>query len=151
MSKKFQKITLFIIIASNEYGDRIITTSKLINNTKYTTVWILYVKLFGSGEEFSVNLYYTIQVEPVGIAHGLGLAKSFSDGKKIALILGDNVFGDDLSGAVKKFSKKEKGGLVVLKKVSDPERFIEFLMSLKILSRPLEALHQANILIRKHK
>ena len=82
-----------------------------------------YVKLLGSGAEFGVNLYYTIQVDPLGIAHGLGLARSFAEGNSVALILGDNIFGDDLSGAVKKFSKKEKGGLVVLKKVPDPERF----------------------------
>ena len=54
-----------------------------------------YVKLLGSGEELGVNLYYTIQVEPKGIAHGLGLAKSFSDGHKIALILWDNIFFDN--------------------------------------------------------
>lgn len=82
-----------------------------------------YVKLLGSGAEFGVNLYYTIQIEPLGIAHGLGLAKSFAEGNPVALILGDNIFGDDLSGAVKKFSKKEKGSLVILKQVSDPERF----------------------------
>src|SRR3989344_8704076 len=82
-----------------------------------------YVQLLGSGKEFGVNLYYTIQVDPLGIAHGLGLARSFAEGSSVALILGDNIFGDDLSGAVKKFSKKEKGGLVVLKKVPDPQRF----------------------------
>lgn len=82
-----------------------------------------YVKLLGSGAEFGVNLYYTIQVDPLGIAHGLGLARSFAEGNPVALILGDNIFGDDLSDAVKKFSKKEKGSLVVLKEVSDPERF----------------------------
>ena len=82
-----------------------------------------YMKLLGSGEDFGVNFSYTIQKEPAGIAHGLSLAKSFADGHKVALILGDNIFGDDLSSAVKKFSKKEKGGLVVLKQVSDPQRF----------------------------
>ena len=82
-----------------------------------------YVKLLGSGKEFGVNLYYTIQVDPLGIAHGLGLAEPFAGGNPIALILGDNIFGDDLSDAVKKFSKKEKGSMVVLKKVSDPKRF----------------------------
>lgn len=82
-----------------------------------------YVKLLGSGAEFGVNLCYTIQVEPLGIAHGLGLARNFAEGNPVALILGDNIFGDDLSSAVKKFSQKEKGGLIVLKKVSDPERF----------------------------
>lgn len=82
-----------------------------------------YVKLLGSGAEFGVNLYYTIQVDPLGIAHGLGLARPFAEGNSVALILGDNIFGDDLSNAVKKFSKKEKGSMVVLKKVPDPERF----------------------------
>ncbi|OGN09738.1 MAG: spore coat protein [Candidatus Yanofskybacteria bacterium RIFCSPHIGHO2_02_FULL_41_11] len=82
-----------------------------------------YVRLLGSGEEFGVNLYYTIQVEPVGIAHGLGLAKSFSDGKKIALILGDNIFGDEFSKTFADFDKKDQGAAVVLKKVPDPQRF----------------------------
>lgn len=82
-----------------------------------------YVKLLGSGEEFGVNLYYTIQVEPVGIADGLGLAKSFSGGHKIALILGDNIFGDDFFKAFADFDKRDKGATVVLKKVSDPHRF----------------------------
>src|SRR3989344_2244708 len=82
-----------------------------------------YVKLLGSGKELGVNLYYTIQVEPLGIAHGLALAKSFADSNPVALILGDNIFGDDLSGAVKKFSKKERGSMVVLKQVPDPKRF----------------------------
>ena len=82
-----------------------------------------YVKLLGSGEEFGVNLYYTIQVEPVGIAHGLGLAKSFSDGHKIALILGDNIFGDSFEKEFASFDQMESGAAVVLKKVPDPHRF----------------------------
>jgi len=82
-----------------------------------------YVKLLGSGSELGVNLYYTIQVDPLGIAHGLGLARSFAENNSVALVLGDNIFGDNLSVAVKKFSKKERGGLIVLKKVSDPQRF----------------------------
>ena len=82
-----------------------------------------YVRLLGSGEEFGVNLYYTIQVEPIGIAHGLGLAKSFSDGKKIALILGDNIFGDSFEKEFSDFDKYGEGAAVVLKKVPDPQRF----------------------------
>ena len=53
----------------------------------------------------------------------MGLAKSFADGNPVALILGDNIFGDDLLGAVKKFSKTEKGSVVALKEVPDPKRF----------------------------
>ena len=82
-----------------------------------------YVKLLGSGEELGVNLSYTIQVEPMGIAHGLALAESFSDGNPVCLILGDNIFGDDLFPAVKEFLKTNRGSMVALKQVSDPERF----------------------------
>ena len=82
-----------------------------------------YMKLLGSGEDFGVNFSYTIQKEPTGIAHGLSLAKSFADGHKVALILGDNIYGDNLSEAVKKFSKQDRGGLIVLKQVPDPHRF----------------------------
>ena len=82
-----------------------------------------YMEVLGSGKEFGVKFSYTIQREPGGIAQGLGLAKPFADGKPVALILGDNIFGDDLSGAVKKFSKKDRGGLVVLKQLPDPKRF----------------------------
>ncbi len=82
-----------------------------------------YMEVLGSGKEFGVRFSYTIQREPGGIAQGLGLAKSFADGNPVALILGDNIFGDDFSSAVKRFSKKEQGGLIVLKQVSDPERF----------------------------
>lgn len=82
-----------------------------------------YMQLLGSGEEFGMSFSYTIQKEPAGIAQGLGLAESFAGGQPVVLILGDNIFGDDLSDAVKKFSKKDRGGLVVLKQVPDPERF----------------------------
>lgn len=82
-----------------------------------------YMEVLGSGKDFGVNFSYTIQRVPGGIAQGLSLAKSFADGNPVALILGDNIFGDNLTGAVSKFSKKEKGSMVVLKQVPDPERF----------------------------
>lgn len=82
-----------------------------------------YMEVLGSGEEFGVNFSYAIQRKPGGIAQGLGLARSFADGNSVALILGDNIFGDNLSEAVNKFSKKDRGSLVVLKQVPDPQRF----------------------------
>ena len=82
-----------------------------------------YVQLLGSGKEFGVNFYYTIQVEPKGIAHGLNLAKSFAAGDKVALILGDNIFGDSFEKEFSDFDKYGEGAAVVLKKVPDPQRF----------------------------
>src|SRR5690606_8684001 len=47
-----------------------------------------YVKVLGSGRELGVKISYAIQQKPVGIAQGLGLAKGFAEGHKVALILG---------------------------------------------------------------
>lgn len=79
--------------------------------------------LLGSGKQLGVDLNYDIQEEPKGIAHGLAIAEDFADHEGIALILGDNIFEDSLKKAVDDFEKQEKGAKVIIKQVSDPERF----------------------------
>jgi len=76
-----------------------------------------------NGKELGVDLVYDIQEEPKGLAHGLNMAKDFADNEGIAMILGDNIFGDSLKKAVDDFKKQEKGGKITIKKVHDPERF----------------------------
>lgn len=82
-----------------------------------------YLKILGSGRELGVRLSFTIQQKPIGIAQGLGLARAFAENKKVALILGDNIFGDNFKDAVDAFKKKKQGAMVVLKEVKDPKRF----------------------------
>jgi len=77
----------------------------------------------GSGKELGVDLSYDIQEEPKGIAHGLAIAEDFADNDHIALILGDNIFEDSLKKAVDDFKKQAKGAKIIIKQVSDPERF----------------------------
>jgi len=79
--------------------------------------------LLGSGRQLGVDLAYDIQEEPKGIAHGLAIAEDFADNGPIALILGDNIFEDNLKKTVIDFKKQEKGAKIIIKKVSDPERF----------------------------
>lgn len=79
--------------------------------------------LLGSGRQLGVDLVYDIQEEPKGIAHGLAIAEDFSDNGPVALILGDNIFEDNLKKAVESFRKQEKGAKIIIKQVSDPERF----------------------------
>lgn len=79
--------------------------------------------LLGSGKQLGVDLVYDIQEEPKGIAHGLAIAEDFADNELVALILGDNIFEDDLKRAIMDFKKQKKGAKIVIKKVSDPERF----------------------------
>jgi len=79
--------------------------------------------LLGSGKELGVDLSYDIQEEPKGIAHGLSIAEDFADNSQVALILGDNIFEDNLKKAVDDFKKQTKGAKIIIKRVADPERF----------------------------
>jgi len=82
-----------------------------------------FLDLLGSGKELNVDLSYDIQEEPKGIAHGLAVAEDFADEGPVALILGDNIYEDNLKKAVDDFKEQEKGAKVILKRVSDSRRF----------------------------
>lgn len=72
-----------------------------------------FANLLKGGSEFNAKLYYSVQDNPKGgIANAIGLAKEFADGQKLAVILGDNIFGYNLKPTVEKFKKKEKGAMV---------------------------------------
>jgi glucose-1-phosphate thymidylyltransferase len=79
-----------------------------------------FVRLLGSGKHFGVNFSFEFQGEAGGIAQALALAEDFVDGDSCAVILGDNIFEDDLSKQVKGF---DKGAYIFLKEVHDPCRF----------------------------
>ena len=82
-----------------------------------------FLDLLGSGKELGVDLTYDIQEEPKGLAHGLAVAEDFADEGPITLILGDNIYEENLKKAVEDFEKQKKGAKIVLKQVPDPERF----------------------------
>lgn len=75
------------------------------------------VSLLGSGSQFGCSFTYKVQDNAGGIAEALNLCKDFSQGDDIAVLLGDNVFGNVLD-----FSFKSSGKFF-LKAVEDPERF----------------------------
>jgi glucose-1-phosphate thymidylyltransferase len=79
-----------------------------------------FLELLGSGAEFGVHLIYEIQEEAGGIAQALGLAEDFADDDDVAVILGDNIFQDNVREAVQPF---ESGAHVFLKEVPDANRF----------------------------
>ena len=82
-----------------------------------------FVNLLGSGREFGVALSYEIQDEAGGIADALRLAEKFAQGEKIAVILGDNIFEQDISQFVASFEAQKTGAMIFLKEVNDPKRF----------------------------
>ena len=81
------------------------------------------VTALGSGIEFGVNLTYRVQERAGGIADALSLGETFSAGGPVAVLLGDNIFVEPLAPFVQKFRESPRGARVLLKKVSDPERY----------------------------
>src|SRR5262245_39456166 len=81
------------------------------------------VALLGSGREFGVRFTYKIQDEAGGIAQALALAENFSSGSRLAVILGDNIFEDDLRHEAGLFREQSAGARILLKEVPDPQRF----------------------------
>lgn len=79
-----------------------------------------FLELLGSGADLGVKFTYEIQEEAGGIAQALGLAESFADEEDVAVILGDNIFQDNIKQDVSNF----KGGAkIFLKEVPDAHRF----------------------------
>jgi glucose-1-phosphate thymidylyltransferase len=81
------------------------------------------VGLLGSGKDFDCDFTYRVQDRAGGIAEALGLAAHFAQGDKIVVILGDNIFEDDITPHVRRFEKQARGAMLLLKEVPDPHRY----------------------------
>lgn len=79
-----------------------------------------YLNLLGSGKQFGVKLTYEVQDEPRGLAEAFIIGENFIDEANVTLILGDNIFEDDLSAEIQSFTL---GAKIFGKEVPDPERF----------------------------
>lgn len=81
------------------------------------------VSLLGSGHEFSCEFTYKVQDQAGGIAEALGLARHFVHDDQMAVILGDNIFQDDIGAFAARFRTQGVGARLLLKQVDDPQRF----------------------------
>jgi len=81
------------------------------------------VTLLGSGKDFGCQFTYKVQDEAGGIAQALHLSQEFVGKDQMVVILGDNIFGQDLTPFVTAFKKQKNGARVLVKEVSDPHRF----------------------------
>jgi len=104
---------VLIIVAPNNAGD--------------------FLKLLGSGKEYGCKFTYEIQDKPEGLPQAFLIGESFMNNDDVTLILGDNIFEDDFSEAIRSF---QGGGRVFAKQVPDPERFgvVEFDEQRKVVS-----------------
>jgi len=81
------------------------------------------VSLLGSGKEFGCQFTYKVQDEAGGIAQALGLAEDFAHGQPLAVILGDNIFQENLKVYADRFISQKTGARILLKQVANPQRF----------------------------
>lgn len=79
-----------------------------------------FLNLLGSGRDFGCRFTYEIQKEAGGIAQAVAMAEDFADGDSVCVILGDNIFEDDLSEDILEFTG---GAKIFLKEVPDAGRF----------------------------
>jgi glucose-1-phosphate thymidylyltransferase len=83
-----------------------------------------FLRLLGSGKEFGdIHLNYTYQEGEGGIAAALRLAQHFAGEGKICVILGDNIIDGGIREAADAFRAQESGARLLLKEVTDAERF----------------------------
>ena len=88
-----------------------------------------YKKLLGNGEQFGLNLSYSVQEKPEGLAQAFIIAEEFVDNENVALVLGDNIFyGQSFSDDLIDASSKKDGATIFAYRVKDPSSFgiIEF-------------------------
>jgi glucose-1-phosphate thymidylyltransferase len=88
-----------------------------------------FVKLLGDGSAFGLNITYTVQPSPDGLAQAFILGESFIGNDNVSLVLGDNIFyGQHFSDKLKAATQVETGATVFGYHVNDPERFgvVEF-------------------------
>ena len=83
-----------------------------------------FLRLLENGRDFGLrHINYTYQQGEGGIAAALSLAEHFADRDKIAVVLGDNIIEGNIKAAADKFLKQKDGARILLKEVSDPQRF----------------------------
>jgi glucose-1-phosphate thymidylyltransferase len=83
-----------------------------------------FLRLLRNGKDFGLQrLNFAYQEGEGGIADALRLAESFVGDDRVCVVLGDNIIEGTIADAKRKFDRQERGAKVLLKEVSDPERF----------------------------
>ncbi len=83
-----------------------------------------FLKLLKNGRDFGLkHLNYTYQEGEGGIADALSLAEHFAGGEPVCVVLGDNIIENNICKAVRAYRHQGGGAKILLKQVTDPQRF----------------------------
>ena len=83
-----------------------------------------FTDLLGDGSQWGINLSYTVQPSPDGLAQAFILGEGFIGDSPVALVLGDNIFyGGGFTAKLRSAAQRESGASVFAYYVQDPERY----------------------------
>lgn len=89
----------------------------------------LFQELLHDGSQWGINIQYSVQPRPDGLAQAFIIGRSFIGNDGCALILGDNIYyGHGLTNILREASVYNKGATVFAYSVKNPERYgvVEF-------------------------
>ena len=90
---------------------------------------LAYADLLGDGSQWGINLQYTIQASPDGLAQAFLLGEDFIGSSHVCLVLGDNIFyGAGFTSKLRRAAQRSDGASIFAYYVHDPERYgvVEF-------------------------
>jgi len=93
-------------------------------------------RLLGDGSQYGVSFDFAVQDVPNGLAEAFLIGEKFINGKKVALILGDNIFHGVGLGKHLQSIDANNGATIFAYRVADPERYgvVEFSVEGKVIS-----------------
>ncbi len=81
------------------------------------------IDYYGDGKKWNVNITYTHQEKPLGIANAILLAKEFVGNDDFIVYLGDNFLQNGINYLYEKYIKSKYDGMLALVKVRNPSQF----------------------------
>ncbi|HYP52560.1 MAG TPA: sugar phosphate nucleotidyltransferase, partial [Pyrinomonadaceae bacterium] len=83
-----------------------------------------FLRLLGNGKAFGLkHLNYPYQEGEGGIAAALSLCADVADREPVCFVLGDIIIEGNLTKAARSYAEQGGGAKILLKKVTDPQRF----------------------------
>ncbi|RMD79966.1 MAG: glucose-1-phosphate thymidylyltransferase, partial [Gammaproteobacteria bacterium] len=84
----------------------------------------LYRRLLGDGSQWGLRLSYAEQPRPEGLAQAFLIGRDFVAGRRVCLVLGDNLFyGHGLAETLQRAAARPEGATIFSYPVRDPQRY----------------------------
>jgi len=102
----------------------------------------IFQNVLGDGGQLGLNISYTEQPKPEGLAQAFIIGREFIGSGNVCLVLGDNIFyGQGFQATLQKAAQLKKGGIIFAYWVKDPGQYgvVEFdknLRALRIEEKP---------------